>query len=176
MIWDFTSKGGFGSALPASPLLSDYPPASWLLYCVCPGITWMTCETHTYTHIAGLHPWSFWLFHETQECFLLISSHICRCCWSGRVTPEAGFHHMTFTLPLKCSDSIPPTGAGFYCTLCLILAPQTEFIPCSERPCPNIQENVVFPFPLPQCHIPWFHSPLRLLSLSEITFLWLSQG
>ena len=58
----------------------------------------------------------------------------------------------------------------------LIMAWLPHFIPSSERPSLCILVNIAVLFPGTQCHILWFCFLLRLLSLSEIICVWLSQG
>lgn len=127
--------------------------------------------------MAGLHSRSFWLLREAQECSLLRSSH-------GMLMLLVWGHH-TWSTTLATWPSLCPSNAQscFHPQVLAFAVPsiwswpwRPPFMPFSGRPCSNTQVNVVFPFPGPQCHIPRFRFLLRLLSLSEITFVWLSQG
>lgn len=162
MIWEFTSKGGPGSAPPAGLLFPHYSSlvALTLAALASPG---------------GLdkHMWLGYTPRVSDSCMISPLTSSCRCLGT---TLKHHFNPVTFTLPLRCSVLPPPPFAHLGCALCSISWPWgPPFILSSERPCPNIRANVVFSFPGPQCHRPWFCFPLRLLSFSEIAFVWLSQ-
>lgn len=175
VIWEFTSKGGRLSPSRKSTPVSL--PSSLMALIL--RVPWNHLDdllnTHIHTHTAGLHPRSFWLFHETQECFLLVSSHICWCYWSGRVTPEAPVspHDLHSALQVL---RLAPTSRSCLLLCPLILAPRARVHPLRREALPEHPRKCCFPLPSPSMSHSLVSFPLRLLSLSEITFVWLSQG
>lgn len=160
VIWEFTSKGGWLSPSRKSTPVSL--PSSLMALIL--RVPWNHLDDLLNTHI-HTHSWAAPLE------FLTLS-------WDPGMLPSHQFPRMLMLLvweghtrstnfatwPSVCPSSAQTRS---YLQELASAVPSVwswprglAFILCSERPCLNIQENIVFPFPAPQCHIPWFRSSL----------------
>lgn len=177
VVWEFTSQGGWLSPSRKSSPVS-LPPSLMALILRVP---WNHLDDLLNTHIRT-HSWAAPLD------FLTLSG-------DPGMLPSHQFPHMLMlqvweghmgSTSFATGPSLCPSSAQTrpYVQALASAVPSVwswprrpVFIPCSERPCPNIQENVVFPFPVAQCHTPWFHSPLDFChSLQLLILLNQSQG